>query len=351
MSESSGATPASRPARPARASSTDVARLAGVSQKTVSRVMNEEPHVKDDVRRRVLQAAAELGYRRNNAARTLLSGRSRRIGVVALGSALYGPSSLLVALERAAHSTGYALSLANTFEDDPAEVLSAVDALLEQGVDGVVISEPIDMGDVSFAVDVPVLSLGHFPGLRAPRLITVGEEEDNAAAGAVATEHLLSLGHRTVRHVAGPQRWWSARGRVDGWRRALKVAGAEERPYLEGDWTPESGYRAGQELARDRDLTAVFVGNDDMAIGVIRALHEAGLSTPGDVSVVGFDDIPSAAYLVPSLTTVAQEFDTMARNGLTRLVRVIENPADEGPGDDTSTPRLVIRSSTAAPSR
>jgi DNA-binding LacI/PurR family transcriptional regulator len=192
MSESSGATPASRPARPARASSTDVARLAGVSQKTVSRVMNEEPHVKEDVRRRVLRAAAELGYRRNNAARTLLSGRSRRIGVVALGSALYGPSSLLVALERAAHRTGYALSLANTFEDDPAEVLSAVDALLEQGVDGVVISEPIDMGDVSFAVDVPVLSLGHFPGLRAPRLITVGAEKDNAAAGAVATEHLLA---------------------------------------------------------------------------------------------------------------------------------------------------------------
>jgi DNA-binding LacI/PurR family transcriptional regulator len=95
----------------------------------------------------------------------------------------------------------------------------------------------------------------------------------------------------------------------------------------------------------------VFVGNDDMAIGLIRALHEAGLATPGDVSVVGFDDIPSAAYLVPSLTTVAQEFDTMARNGLTRLVRVIENPADEEPGDDTSTPRLVIRSSTAAPSR
>jgi len=350
MSESSGATPA-RPARPARASSTDVARLAGVSQKTVSRVMNDEPHVKDDVRRRVLHAAAELGYRRNNAARTLLSGRSRRIGVVALGSALYGPSSLLVALERAAHSTGYALSLANTFEDDPAEVVAAVNALLEQGVDGIVISEPIDMGDVAFTVDVPVLSLGHFPGLHAPRLITVGEEEDSAAAGAVATEHLLSLGHRTVRHVAGPQRWWSARGRVDGWRRALKIAGAEERPYLEGDWTPESGYRAGHELARDRDLTAVFVGNDDMAIGVIRALHEAGLSTPGDVSVVGFDDIPCAAYLVPSLTTVAQEFDTMARNGLTRLVRVIENPADEEPGDDLPTPQLVVRSSTAAPAK
>lgn len=351
MSESSGSTPAARTPRPARASGTDVARLAGVSQKTVSRVMNEEPHVKEDVRQRVLRAAAELGYRRNNAARALLSGRSHRIGVVALGSALYGPASMVVALERAAHRTGYALSLANTFEDDPAEVVAAVNALLEQGVDGIVISEPIDMGDLPLSVDVPVLSMGHFPGLRATRLITVGAEEDNEAAARAATEHLLSLGHRTVRHVAGPQRWWSARGRVDGWRSALKVAGAEERPHLEGDWTPASGYRAGRELARDPDLTAVFVGNDDMAIGVIRALHEAGLSTPGDVSVVGFDDIPSAAFLVPSLTTVAQRFDTMAGTGLARLVHVIENPADAEPGGEGPTAQLVVRSSTAAPAK
>src|SRR5690349_17835329 len=196
MTESSGSTPAARTPRPARASSTDVARLAGVSQKTVSRVMNEEPYVKEDVRQRVLRAAAELGYRRNNAARTLLSGRSHRIGVVALGSALYGPASMVVALERAAHRTGYALSLANTFEDDPAEVVAAVNALLEQGVDGIVISEPIDMGDLPLSVDVPVLSMGHFPGLRATRLITVGAEEHNEAAARAATEHLLSLGHR-----------------------------------------------------------------------------------------------------------------------------------------------------------
>ena len=349
MSDSSSSPSAARPNRPVRASSTDVARLAGVSQKTVSRVMNEEPHVKDEVRQRVLRAARELGYRRNNAARALLSGRSHRIGVVALGSALYGPASLLVALERAARSTGYALSLVNTFENDPAEVASAVNALLEQGVDGVVLSEPIDLGDVHIAVDIPVLTLGHFPGLYGSRVITVGAEADDAAAGQAATEHLLALGHRAVRHVAGPQRWWSARGRVDGWRRALKVAGADEKPYLEGDWTPGSGYRAGQELARNPDLTAVFVANDDMAIGVIRALADAGISVPGDVSVVGFDDIPSAAFLVPPLTTVAQQFDAMASSGLTRLVRAIEDPAEEASGSEKTPIRLVVRSSTAPP--
>jgi DNA-binding LacI/PurR family transcriptional regulator len=310
--------------------------------------MNEEPHVKDEVRQRVLRAARELGYHRNNAARTLLSGRSHRIGVVALGSALYGPTTLLIALERAARSTGYALSLVNTFENDPAGVASAVNALLEQGVDGVVLSEPIDMGDVHIAVDIPVLTFGNCPGLRASPVITVGAEADDAAAAQVATEHLLSLGHRTVRHVAGPQRWWPARDRVDGWRRALKVAGAEEKPYVEGDWTPGSGYRAGQELVQDPDLTAVFVANDDMAIGVIRALADAGLSVPGDVSVVGFDDIPSAAFLMPPLTTVAQQFDSMASDGLTRLVREIEDPTGKASGGDKLPVRLVVRSSTAS---
>jgi DNA-binding LacI/PurR family transcriptional regulator len=327
-----------------------VARLAGVSQKTVSRVLNNEPHVKDELRQRVLRAARELGYRPNGAARALLSGRSHRIGVVALGSALYGPASLLVALERAARSTGYALSLVNTFENDPGGVASAVNTLLEQGVDGVVLSEPIDLGDVQITVDIPVLTVGRFPGLRASRVITVGAEADDVAATRAATDHLLSLGHRTVRHVAGPQRWWSARGRVDGWRRALKLAGAEELPYLEGDWTPRSGYQAGQELARDRDLTAVFVANDDMAIGVIRALADAGLSVPGDVSVVGFDDIPCAAYLMPPLTTVVQEFDSVATDGLARLVREIEDPTQDTSGGDSAPVRLIVRSSTAAPS-
>jgi DNA-binding LacI/PurR family transcriptional regulator len=312
--------------------------------------MNDEPHVKDELRQRVLRAARELGYRPNGAARALLSGRTHRIGVVALGTALYGPSSLLVALERAARSTGYALSLVNTFENEPDGVPSAVNTLLEQGVDGVVLSEPIDLGDVQITVDIPVLTVGHFPGLRASRVITVGAEADDVAATQVATDHLLSLGHRTVRHVAGPQRWWSARGRLDGWRRALKLAGAEEQPYLEGDWTPRSGYLAGQELARDPDLTAVFVANDDMAIGVIRALADAGLSVPRDVSVVGFDDIPSAAYLVPPLTTVVQEFDSVATDGLARLVREIEDPTEEASGGDSAPVRLIVRSSTAAPS-
>ena len=152
--------------------SVDVARLAGVSQKTVSRVLNDEPYVSADVRRRVLDAAEELGYRRNNAARALASGRTRSIGVVTLGTALYGPASLLMGIERAVREMGYALRVVNTIEGDPGGIAGALASLLDQGVDGVVISEPIDEGVGLLSVDVPVLVLGAPPTFAAPQVVT-----------------------------------------------------------------------------------------------------------------------------------------------------------------------------------
>jgi DNA-binding LacI/PurR family transcriptional regulator len=331
-------------------SSTDVARLAGVSQKTVSRVLNGEPYVKEEVRLRVQAAMRELGYRRNDAARALNSGRTKRIGVVCLGTALFGPSTQLVAIEQTLRTTGYSVSIVNTLEGDT--IADVVEHLLEQGVDGIILSEPIDEGDRGgggpIDVDIPVLSFGRFPGLNAKPSIDTGG--DNIGAGRTATEHLLGLGHRTVWHVAGPQRWWAARDRLAGWRQALADAGAPEPPVLEGDWLPASGYAAGRELAANPDVTAVFVANDDMAIGVLRALTEAGRSVPGDVSVVGFDDIPTAAFLTPPLTTVPQDFDVHVARGIANLVTEIESPT----GDRSSLPeppplRLVVRQSTAAP--
>jgi DNA-binding LacI/PurR family transcriptional regulator len=337
--------PAAGPVR--RPGGTDVARLAGVSQKTVSRVINNEPHVTEEVRARVLEAASQLGYRRNSVARALLSGKNHRIGVVSLASALYGPSSLLIGIEAAARTAGYALSFVNVPQGDWRQLSSAIDALLEQGVDGLVLAEPVDEGPLSITVDVPVLTWGRFRELSAPAVVSSGLGADEAAN--VATQHLLDLGHVTVHHVAGPQSWWSARDRVEGWRRALQTAGAEEKPFLTGDWSPASGYLAGQALARDEGVTAVFVANDEMAVGLMRAFVEAGRTVPGDVSVVGFDDFPSAAYLNPPLTTVAQEFDTLGERGLRRLVRAIESPGEADPDDVEPPVRLLLRSSTAAP--
>lgn len=343
----SEARPGSGGGRSRRPGSTDVARLAGVSQKTVSRVLNGEPYVKEEVRLRVQAAMRELGYRRNDAARALNSGKTRRIGVVCLGTAFFGPSTQLVAIERALRSTGYSLTIVNTLEGDTGGVAGAVDHLLEQGVDGIILSEPIDEGDDQpIDLDIPVLSFGRFPGLSARPMITTGG--DGVSAGRSATEHLLGLGHRTVWHVAGPQRWWAARDRLEGWRQALADAGAPEPPVLEGDWLPASGYAAGRELASNDEVTAIFVANDDMAIGVLRALTEAGRSVPDDVSIVGFDDIPSAGFLTPPLTTIPQDFDVHVARGIENLVTEIESPTgDRSPAPEPPPLRLVIRHSTA----
>ena len=329
--------------------SADVARLAGVSRKTVSRVFNDEPYVSAAVRQRVLGAAETLGYRRNNAARTLASGRTRTIGVITLGTAGYGPASLLVSIERAVRDIGYALRVVSTLDADPAGIAGGVESLLEQGVDGIVISEPIDEGGVSVVVDVPVLFLGAPPAFTAVRTLTAGT--GSTLLARAATDHLLDLGHATVHHVAGPQRWYAARDRLQGWQTALEARGRNTPPVSYGDWSAASGYAAGQELARDSGVTAVFAAGDEMAIGLIRALLEAGRRVPEDVSVVGFDDMPVAGYVTPPLTTVRQPFEAAAREGLKLLVQAIENPHVDLPPVADPPVEVVVRASTAAAPR
>ncbi|HXR73117.1 LacI family DNA-binding transcriptional regulator [Actinocrinis sp.] len=332
--------------QPVRAASTDVARLAGVSQKTVSRVMNNEPYVRDEVRDRVLRAATQLGYRPNGAARSLLSGRSRRLGVISLGTRLYGPMTMLVAIERSARRLGYAVSVAHTSEDDQHGVADAIEGLLEQGVDGIVVAEAIDEGQITVTVDVPVLTIGRFPGLVAARRIRSAEKSDRS--GSVATRHLIELGHTEIRHIAGPPRWWASRDRADSWRAALLEASLPVVEPVAGDWSCESGYRAGLQLAEDRAMTAVFVANDDMAIGLIRALQDAGRQVPGDVSVIGMDDIPSARFLRPALTTIAQDFDAVATEGVGLLAAEISEPGAVERTLHEVDPPLIVRESTAA---
>lgn len=325
---------------------TDVARLAGVSQKTVSRVVNNERYVSEAVREKVLRAAAELGFRPNTAARALITGRFKRIGVVSLGSALFGPASMLVALERATRAAGLSFMVANTIEGQPDAIQDSVDWLLAQGVDGIILSEPIDEGQrLRPDSGVPIVSLGQAPGLPDEHVALARGRTAAACRGAV--EHLLDLGHRRVWHVAGPQDWWEGRERREGWAAAHRERGIEPPPPLEGDWTPAGGYTAG--LLLPPEATAVFCANDDTAIGLARALHEAGRRVPEDVSLVGFDDIPAAAYLSPPLTTVQQDFEGDATHALDVLQRLL--PGAALPEANTAAPRrrLVIRASTAPP--
>ncbi|MDX2697855.1 substrate-binding domain-containing protein, partial [Streptomyces ipomoeae] len=164
-----------------------------------------------------------------------------------------------------------------------------------------------------------------------------------------ATEHLLDLGHRTVHHLAGPRKWYATKDRIEGWQAALAARGAYEPPLLDGDWSAASGYAAGHGLASDGSVTAVFAAGDEMAIGLIHALREAGRRVPEDISVVGFDGNPVFAYVSPPLTTVRQPFEAAAREGIRLLVHVIEKPDTDLPQASDPPVELVVRGSTAPP--
>ncbi|WP_433289299.1 LacI family DNA-binding transcriptional regulator [Micromonospora sp. CA-244673] len=325
---------------------TDVARLAGVSHQTVSRVLNGHPNVREQTRLRVQAAIVELGYRPNRAARALVTGRSQVIGVVAQNTTLYGPASLLAALEQTAAEVGFAVTVGSVRDLDRVSISAAVERHLAHRVAGIVVIAPVESAGEALEhlpKDVPLVTVDGDPRRPVP-LVTV----DQVAGARAATRHLLQAGHRTVWHVSGPADWFDSAGRIEGWREALRVAGAEVPPLVAGDWSAASGYRCGQVLARMPEVTAVFTANDHLALGVLRALHEHGRRVPAEISVVGFDDVPEAAYFIPPLTTVRPDFVAVARASLDLLLAQIESGV-VGELRRTIAPRLVSRDSVAAP--
>jgi DNA-binding LacI/PurR family transcriptional regulator len=325
------------------AAMTDVARLAGVSYQTVSRVIHHSPQVSDDTRERVLAAIRQLDYRPNSMARALVTGRSKTLGVVSFDTTLYGPASTLLGIERAAHDAGYAVSVSSLHALNHATVVAAMQQFRDQGVDGVAVIAPLRAGVEALRhvpSDFPVVAVAAGPSTSIPVAMV-----DQKAGAAAATQHLLNLGHRTVWHIAGPSNWKEAEERIDGWRSTLEAAGAPVPSPLRGDWTPRSGYELGHELLQLPDVTAVFVANDQMALGLFRKLHEAGRQVPRDLSVVGFDDIPESAYFTPPLTTVRQDFPELGRRCLRILLARVEG--NFGPSRVVVPTELVVRSSTA----
>jgi DNA-binding LacI/PurR family transcriptional regulator len=226
-------------------------------------------------------------------------------------------------------------------------VLAAIQQLRDQGVDGVAVIAPLRAG---------VDALRHVPSDFAVVAVAAGPNAsipiasvDQGAGAAAATQHLLSLGHETVWHLARPTDGREAEERIEGWKSVLKAAGASIPALLRGDWTPRSGYEIGQGLLRFPKLTAVLVANDQMALGFLRRLREAGREVPRDLSVVGFDDIPEAAYFTPPLTTVRQDFAELGRRCLHILLGRIEG--DSAPTRVVVAPELVVRSSTGVAPR
>ncbi|MFC8999577.1 LacI family DNA-binding transcriptional regulator [Streptomyces rochei] len=323
---------------------TDVARVAGVSAQTVSRALSGHPNVRAETRAKVLAAVEQLGYRKNSAAGTLSSGRSRTIGVVTLQTTFYSRVTLTYGIEQAARAAGWSVVTASTESLDTSVVEAALTRLAEQGVEGIVLAIPLIR--VSPRIEQLTRSL---PTVTVDGSRTAASEVvavDQVEAARLATRHLLDLGHETVWHVAGPDAWLDAQSRLTGWQETLEAEGRAVPPVLTGDWTPASGYRNGLVLARIPEVTAVFAASDEMAFGIVRALHESGREVPRDVSVVGVDDIDLAAYCSPSLTTVSQSFTEMGALAFRHLLRHIEDPA-AGPEPASVEPRLVVRASTA----
>jgi len=322
----------------------DVAAVANVSYQTVSRVLNGHPNVKESTRLAVLTAINQLGYRPNNAARTLVTGRSSTLGVIILDVNDSDGLSPLYGIERSAREHGYFVGTANLDHVGRASVQAAVDHLSEQRVAGFLVITPIEVASdalASLPSDIPVVAIEGQPGRG------IATAAVNQAAGArAATEHLLELGHETVFHVRGPSDWMQTQDRISGWRQALTDAGREAPMPLAGDWRPRSGYEAGLMLARIPEITAVFAGNDEMALGLLLAFSERGLSVPDDVSVVGFDDGDEPGYYNPPLTTVRQDFRAVGRRGIEMLVEQIER-GERNDERSVIEPELIIRKSTA----
>lgn len=324
----------------------DVAQVAGVSPQTVSRVLNGHHSVRPETRERVQTAVESLGYHRNYAARSLSTGRTQIIGLVTFSTDSYARSIVAGSIESAAAELDHSVITAPIASMEAKTVEHAVQSLVDRGADGIILAVPmIEASPVvsKIGLTTPIVTLD---GSRteSSELLVI----DQSLVAELATAHLLGLGHETVWHLAGPQDWIEAYNRSDGWRNTLERAGRSVPPELAGDWSPESGYRNGLMAARIPDLTAIFVSSDEMAFGLIRALHECGKRIPQDISVVGVDNIPLAEYSSPSLTTVAQPFRAIGKLAVQRLLHRLQ-------GGDTPfppfflLPELVVRSSTSFP--
>ena len=326
----------------------DVARRAGVSHQTVSRVLNNPASVRPATRERVLAAIEELGYRRNMAARALVTDSSRMIGVMTAFSHFYGPASTTAAIELAARrsNSNYGTLVTSLQVGDEEEIDEALGFLVNRGVDGLIAVAPSTgiaraAGRTARGVPMVVVADGFAPSEHI-HVVSV----DQGLGAGMAVRHLAGRGRRRIAHISGPGDWFDTRARVAGWRAALEDSGLEAMEAVEGDWGPQSGYRAGVGLLTGRAgqaPDAVFCANDLMALGLLAAARDLGVEVPGDLAVVGYDDTAGAGFFSPPLTTLSQPFDELGRLCLEVL---LEGVSGEAGRSHSISPTLRVRRSS-----
>jgi len=327
-----------------------VAQLAGVSHQTVSRVINQSANIRPATRERVLDAMAQLNYRPNRAARTLVTAKTRTLGVLVSNPGFFGPASMLNAMEAQARQAGYFVVSTVVDAADQASVEAGVEHLKDLGIDGLVViaqQESVLAVAAPHFGAVPVVAVNGGPDVQ-----TFSVQIDNYAGAQLAARHLIELGHKRIFHVCGPSSWHEARARAAGYCDTMEAAGLEVLATVAGDWSAKAGHEVGSQLAAQLAadpgaFTAVFAANDQLALGLLNAFLAAGIRVPEQVSLVGFDDQPEAAYFSPGLTTVHQDFEALGQRAMQLMV-------DELSGQTTVEhqlvqPVLVVRESTAAP--
>jgi len=339
-----------------RATIKQVAKLAGVSTQTVSRVINDRPDVAPETRERVQRVIVELKYQPSALARSLIQQRSFTLGVVTAGLKYFGPSRTLNGITNKAEELGYALLLEELLQFDTDNIKPLMENLLARHVDGIVWAVP-EVGNNRRWVDeilndipVPVVFLTTEP---RPGVSTVAV--DNYQGGVLATQHLLDQGYHHIGHISGPLDWWEARQRKQAWQDTLKKAGieVEDTHCVEGNWSSSSGEVAFEQLLLSYPkMDAVFVGNDQMALAVLQIVSRRGLRNPKNLAVVGFDNFPESAYFWPALTTINHNHHELGCRAVQELVRQIEaSRRDEmvEPQNILLSCELVVRESSVIP--
>ncbi len=320
----------------------DVARRAGVSHQTVSRVINHHASVRDSTRKRVLEAMEQLEFVPSLAARALVTSKSGLIGILAAETTLYGPAGGVNAMEVEARRQGYMTITRSINPDEEDEIRDGVQHLRLLGVEGIIVITTHNRPAIVAREMLP-----GFPVVAIDAEDTADDlsvEVENEDAAARATQHLIDLGHKAILHISGPEPSFVSRQRAAGYTRAMRRA--RLKPRIEaGDWAIATGYRVG--MAYDFDgqrVTAVFTANDSLALGLYRACRERGLAIPARLSVVGFDDIPEAEYFDPPLSTMRQEFAEIGQRAMTLLLRRLAG--EQALQSEFVTPAFRLRAST-----
>lgn len=337
-----------------RISIKQVAREAGVSAQTVSRVLNQRPDVAPGTRERVQGVIERLGFQPSALARSLIQQRSYMLGVVSAGLAYIGPSRTLNGITQQAASMGYAVLLKELPRFDSPEIAATLQSLVARHVDGIIWAVP-EVGENRawlaarlHQIAVPVIFLTMRPQPEIP-CVTI----DNYAGACAAVQHLLNLGRRHIGHITGPLDWWESQERRRGWQDTLQAAGLDVAPrsWTQGNWSSSSGVRAFHALlAQYPEMDAVFVANDQMALSVMSVAQALGRRIPDDLAVAGFDDLPEAAYFWPPLTTVSQPLVDLGCFAVRKLHDLVEagrlDQENNGPLSLVLAPTLLPRAST-----